>query len=347
MYDVLSCDSSGSETTRKRFLFSRGWQKKTNPLWAMENIPWNQMPNATRPPLSAYQILFVFCNIYSAGRMDFQYTWAVYLLFHMHFTQILHTISISLTVVLALWRYIAIKWVWRMKSSRHCSYSMLFAQLGTSWPLLCECVFESNILLFLDTHTENWHRLFYRIVDQQFSYRSSCRPFSVFPHIFCSELTKPILWMTKTYMCAFTMSTWMKIPLCMGECDLRCSWIRINHIFLQFNFELHSIFEIVRNRVWKCHSERGRSFLILSGRSQVDTAAALHRVSLYRIVFRTMSSGERRRMAAEFTCHRLIIDDERLLSFKNYPPRSGRHFQTLVRTAISVWVNLIAFFLLA
>ncbi|CAO1348407.1 unnamed protein product [Diamesa serratosioi] len=40
---------------------------------------------------------------------DFRYTYAAYLLFHMHFTQILHTISISLTVTLAVWRYIAVK----------------------------------------------------------------------------------------------------------------------------------------------------------------------------------------------------------------------------------------------
>lgn len=37
------------------------------------------------------------------------FSWAAYLLFHMHFSQILHTISISLTVTLAIWRYIAIK----------------------------------------------------------------------------------------------------------------------------------------------------------------------------------------------------------------------------------------------
>lgn len=39
------------------------------------------------------------------------YAWAVYLLVHMHFTQILHTISIGLTVTLAVWRYVAIRWV--------------------------------------------------------------------------------------------------------------------------------------------------------------------------------------------------------------------------------------------
>ncbi|CAH2089636.1 unnamed protein product [Euphydryas editha] len=43
------------------------------------------------------------------GQVDRPYSWAVYMLFHMHFTQILHTASILLTLSLAIWRYIAIK----------------------------------------------------------------------------------------------------------------------------------------------------------------------------------------------------------------------------------------------
>lgn len=39
----------------------------------------------------------------------FPYGWAVFVLFHMHFTQLLHTISIALTLTLAVWRYIAIR----------------------------------------------------------------------------------------------------------------------------------------------------------------------------------------------------------------------------------------------
>lgn len=39
----------------------------------------------------------------------FTYGWAVYIFFHMHFTQIFHTISIALTITLAVWRYIALR----------------------------------------------------------------------------------------------------------------------------------------------------------------------------------------------------------------------------------------------
>ncbi|XP_023031798.1 G-protein coupled receptor dmsr-1 [Drosophila willistoni] len=54
-------------------------------------------------PYTSYQY------IYMKGDKDLSYGWAVYLLFHMHFTQILHTISIGLTVTLAIWRYVAIR----------------------------------------------------------------------------------------------------------------------------------------------------------------------------------------------------------------------------------------------
>lgn len=42
-------------------------------------------------------------------RRIFPYGWAAFVLFHMHFTQLFHTISIALTLTLAVWRYIAIR----------------------------------------------------------------------------------------------------------------------------------------------------------------------------------------------------------------------------------------------
>lgn len=42
------------------------------------------------------------------GKMNFPYAGAVFVLFHTHFTQIMHTISICLTLTLAIWRYLAI-----------------------------------------------------------------------------------------------------------------------------------------------------------------------------------------------------------------------------------------------
>lgn len=48
-------------------------------------------------------------SLHFTGEKDLSYAWAVYLLVHMFFTQILHTISIGLTVTLAVWRYVAIR----------------------------------------------------------------------------------------------------------------------------------------------------------------------------------------------------------------------------------------------
>ncbi|XP_039277183.1 sex peptide receptor isoform X1 [Nilaparvata lugens] len=41
---------------------------------------------------------------------EFTYTGAVFILFHTHFSQVLHTISICLTLTLAIWRYVAIRY---------------------------------------------------------------------------------------------------------------------------------------------------------------------------------------------------------------------------------------------
>lgn len=55
-------------------------------------------------PFAVYRYLLL------PGHTDWPYSWAVYMLFHMHFTQILHSASIFLTLSLAVWRYIAIKY---------------------------------------------------------------------------------------------------------------------------------------------------------------------------------------------------------------------------------------------
>ncbi|XP_039431555.1 G-protein coupled receptor dmsr-1 [Culex pipiens pallens] len=71
-------------------------------------------------------------------RQDYPYSWAVYLMFHMHFTQILHTISILLTVLLAVWRYIAIKHPHgslALFAQSNYSYAILFCYVLA--PILC------------------------------------------------------------------------------------------------------------------------------------------------------------------------------------------------------------------
>ncbi|XP_058464988.1 G-protein coupled receptor dmsr-1 [Malaya genurostris] len=71
-------------------------------------------------------------------RRDYPFSWAVYLMFHMHFTQILHTISILLTVTLAAWRYIAIKCSHgslALYAQTNYTYAILFCYILA--PILC------------------------------------------------------------------------------------------------------------------------------------------------------------------------------------------------------------------
>ncbi|XP_063982124.1 G-protein coupled receptor dmsr-1 [Diachasmimorpha longicaudata] len=54
-------------------------------------------------PFAVYEYLLL------PEHQRFPYYGAVFVLFHMHFAQLMHTISIALTLSLALWRYIAIR----------------------------------------------------------------------------------------------------------------------------------------------------------------------------------------------------------------------------------------------
>ncbi|XP_041984961.1 G-protein coupled receptor dmsr-1-like [Aricia agestis] len=96
-------------------------------------------------PFSIYKYLIL------PEKLDFPYSWAMYLLFHMHFAQILHTASICLTLSLAIWRYIAIKYSDRshiLCTERRCSIAILTSFLLP--PILCIPTF-----MVFDIHTKN------------------------------------------------------------------------------------------------------------------------------------------------------------------------------------------------
>ncbi|XP_045452636.1 G-protein coupled receptor dmsr-1-like [Melitaea cinxia] len=96
-------------------------------------------------PFSIYKYLVL------PEKLDFPYSWAMYLLFHMHFAQILHTASICLTLSLAIWRYIAIKYSDRshiLCTERRCSIAILTSFILP--PILCIPTF-----MVFDIHTKN------------------------------------------------------------------------------------------------------------------------------------------------------------------------------------------------
>ncbi|XP_031848229.1 G-protein coupled receptor dmsr-1 isoform X1 [Nomia melanderi] len=75
--------------------------------------------------------------LYRRSRKDkFSYGWAIFVLFHSNFAQVCHTISICLTLILAVWRYVAVA----KKNREWCSYRRtIFAILITYalCPVLC------------------------------------------------------------------------------------------------------------------------------------------------------------------------------------------------------------------
>lgn len=86
--------------------------------------------------------------LYHRPRGDtYTYGWAVFVLFHSIFTQVCHTISICLTVTLAVWRYIAV--AYPQRNREWCSFRRtLIAIAGayTMCPLLCLPVYFTTAL---------------------------------------------------------------------------------------------------------------------------------------------------------------------------------------------------------
>nr|XP_032520077.1 sex peptide receptor-like isoform X1 [Danaus plexippus plexippus] len=101
-------------------------------------------------PFAIYRYLIL------PGQREMPYKWAVYLLFHMHFTQIFHTASICLTLSLAVWRYVAIKYSDRshvLCSERRCSTAILSSFILP--PILCIptfMVFDVHTAVVLETN---------------------------------------------------------------------------------------------------------------------------------------------------------------------------------------------------
>lgn len=81
----------------------------------------------------------VHMYLYKRSRRDtFTYGWSVFVLFHSNFAQVCHTISICLTVTLAIWRYIAVAYPQRNHewcSDRRTILVILFAYICC--PILC------------------------------------------------------------------------------------------------------------------------------------------------------------------------------------------------------------------
>ncbi|KPJ09637.1 Thyrotropin-releasing hormone receptor [Papilio machaon] len=93
--------------------------------------------------------LFVVHEPILPGQHEMPYKWAAYLLFHMHFAQIFHTASICLTLSLAVWRYVAIKYSDKnhiLCTERRCSVAILSSFVLP--PILCVPTF-----LVFDIHT--------------------------------------------------------------------------------------------------------------------------------------------------------------------------------------------------
>lgn len=136
-------------------------------------------------------------------RRIFPYGWAVFVLFHMHFTQLFHTISIALTLTLAVWRYIAIRfprynYTWctdrRCTIALLCSFLAPFLACAPSYfvfGIKTKIIYENGIkeiLYHVDTDS----------IDKEFLYQLNFWILSVVVKLLpCVLLTIIICWLIK------------------------------------------------------------------------------------------------------------------------------------------------------
>lgn len=77
--------------------------------------------------------------LYQRSRRDtYTYGWSTFVLFHSNFAQVCHTISICLTVTLAVWRYIAV--AYPQRNREWCSNKRTFLMIAFAYlscPILC------------------------------------------------------------------------------------------------------------------------------------------------------------------------------------------------------------------
>jgi len=81
----------------------------------------------------------IHMHLYNRSRRDmYSYGWSVFVLFHSNFGQVCHTISIYLTVALAVWRYIAV--AHPQKNREWCNNKRTYLMVAfayVSCPILC------------------------------------------------------------------------------------------------------------------------------------------------------------------------------------------------------------------
>ncbi|CAG9863984.1 unnamed protein product [Phyllotreta striolata] len=102
----------------------------------MYNAPVNRILSALAVAdmlLMLEYIPFAYYYHREKGRKDFYYYGAVFMLFHMNYSQVLHTVSICLTLSLAIWRFLAIGYPERNHTL--CSETRCSLAIGISYIL--------------------------------------------------------------------------------------------------------------------------------------------------------------------------------------------------------------------
>jgi len=102
-------------------------------------------------------LVYILYPAHSQSTPDkhFSYGWALLVFFHSHFTQILHTMSIQLTLTMAIWRYAVLKFTNRLQLAAFCTFRRCYLAIAASFicPLIL-CI--PNYLTFTIRYHHTW-----------------------------------------------------------------------------------------------------------------------------------------------------------------------------------------------
>lgn len=89
-----------------------------------------------------YIPLTVHLNLWTSGRSEaeqFSWSWAAFVWFHVNFSNVIHNVSVGLTLSLAVWRFIMIRLTSLLSASRGTfDYSLaLLSRFHTLAPIYC------------------------------------------------------------------------------------------------------------------------------------------------------------------------------------------------------------------
>ncbi|XP_044746722.1 G-protein coupled receptor dmsr-1 [Coccinella septempunctata] len=177
----------------------------------MASVPINRILTALAVADMLLMVEYISFHSYYyqdvSGRRDFPYLGAVFALFHIHFSQVMHTTSICLTLTLAIWRYLALGYPEKthvLGSDKRCSLAIVLSFVIPI--ILCSPTFlsfhiKSNVIKEDKNYTLYTAAIVDELRENEFLLKANFWMYGVFIKLLpCCILSVISCWLVKTLM---------------------------------------------------------------------------------------------------------------------------------------------------